>query len=78
MKKFIGKIVSELLFWIGDKIGKPMYYFDWAWIYPVYNKIMLASADVQDWSGCAGPWAPVKQKKRKRNLKKVLNETESQ
>ena len=60
MKKIMGYILSWTLYWLGDFISKPMHYFDWACLYPVYNRLMIWSADAQDWSGCNGPWAEVK------------------
>jgi hypothetical protein len=33
-----------------------MYYWDWAWIYPVYNWLMDASYRTQTWAGTDGPW----------------------
>jgi len=59
MRKLIGYIVSWALYWLGDLVSKPMHYFDWAWLYPVYNHLMIWSADVQDWSGANGPWGEV-------------------
>ena len=56
MKKVIAYIVSWALYGLGDMVSRLMQWFDWAWIYPVYNKLMLASSDVQDWAGNAGPW----------------------
>ena len=51
MKKIMGYILSWTLYWLGDFISKPMHYFDWACLYPVYNRLMIWSADAQDWSG---------------------------
>jgi len=59
MKKIMGYILSWTLYWLGDFISKPMHYFDWACLYPVYNRLMIWSADAQDWSGCNGPWGEV-------------------
>ena len=56
MKKIAGRIVSELLWYLGDWIHYPMRWFDWPWIYPVYNRLMTWSSDVQDWAGVDGPW----------------------
>lgn len=56
MKKIIGWPLTWLLFWLGDLVSKPMHYFDWWWLYPVYNNLMGWSVDVQDWAGLSGPW----------------------
>lgn len=38
-------------------MSRPMSRFDcMAWTYPIYNSLMIASGDIQDWSGCNGPW----------------------
>ena len=56
MKKFTAYILSWLLFSSGDIISRPMHWFDWYWIYPVYNKLMLTSSDIQNWAGNKTPW----------------------
>ena len=35
-----------VLFWIGDKISIPMCKWDWAFLYPIYNKLMIWSSDL--------------------------------
>lgn len=56
MKKSIAYIVSLTLYGIGEGLSKPMQWFDWAWLYPVYSKIMITSFKIQDWAGNEGPW----------------------
>jgi hypothetical protein len=56
IKKFLARCVSEILYYIGHWISFPMSWFDWHWIYPIYNKIMLWSSAVQDWAGNDKPW----------------------
>jgi hypothetical protein len=56
MKPWIGQVVSEVLYCLGDWVSRPMCYWDWAWIYPVYNWLMDTSHQVQAWGGGAGPW----------------------
>ena len=56
MKKVIAYIVSWALFWLGDIVSKPMQWFEWEWVYPVYSKIMFASLAVQEWANNDGPW----------------------
>ena len=56
MKKLLGRVVSEVLWYLGDWVSLPMIYWDWAWIYPVYNWLMDSSHRVQVWSGNDGPW----------------------
>jgi hypothetical protein len=56
MKQLIGRVASEVLWCLGDWVSRPMYYWDWAWIYPTYNWLMGASYSTQVWSGTTGPW----------------------
>jgi hypothetical protein len=56
MKKIIARISSEILYYLGDWISYPMHYFDWAWLYPIYNKLMMYSIDIQDWAKNDKPW----------------------
>jgi hypothetical protein len=58
MKRITGFILSWLLWVIGDLIGRPMVSFDWAWLYPAYNWLMLTSSDLHAWGGI-GPWREV-------------------
>ena len=57
MKKIIGYILSWILYWLGDLVSKPMNWFEWAWwLYPVYNRLMRWSYNIQKWVGNDGPW----------------------
>lgn len=56
MKKIFARIISELLYYLGDWISYPMHYLDWSWLYPIYNKLMSWSCEVQDWAGNDKPW----------------------
>jgi hypothetical protein len=56
MKQWIGGIVSQVLYSLGDWVSRPMYYWDWAWIYPGYNWLMDTSYRTQIWAGTDGPW----------------------
>jgi hypothetical protein len=56
VKKIIGRILSEILFYLGHCISFPMSWFDWVWLYPTYNRLMCWSCDIQDWSGNNKPW----------------------
>lgn len=57
MKKAIGWLAAWALFWMGHAVSRPMERFDWP-LYPIYNRLMLASVDVQDWAAVSGPWEP--------------------
>jgi hypothetical protein len=56
MKQWVGRAVSEVLYCLGDWVSCPMYYWDWAGIYPVYNWLMDLSYRTQVWAGTDGPW----------------------
>ena len=56
MKNIVGYIISWSLYWLGDLISRPMQWFDWDWLYPVYNQLMLTSSNIQNWAGNKGPW----------------------
>jgi hypothetical protein len=56
MRKLIGYILSWTFYWLGDLVSKPMHYLNWWWLYPVYNRLMIWSYDVQEWAGNLGPW----------------------
>lgn len=60
MKKVVGYILSWILYWLGDLIGRLMLWFDWWWMYPTYNRIMLWSGKVQDWAENIKPWSKIK------------------
>lgn len=56
LKKLIGYIITWVLYIVGDIISKPMQWFDWAWLYPTYNRLMLLSYRTQKWAGNETPW----------------------
>lgn len=56
MKVPLGWLVSWALYWLGDGISIVMDNRYLHWLYPAYNRVMLASNYVQDWAGCDGPW----------------------
>ena len=61
MKQLIGRVVSEVLYYLGDWIHYPMIWFDWAWIYPAYSYLMDRSHRIQTWGGGNGPWQHTKE-----------------
>jgi hypothetical protein len=56
MKQLSGRVLSEVLYCLGDWVSRPMYYWDWAGIYPVYNWLMDSSYRTQIWAGNDAPW----------------------
>ena len=57
MKKIFARILSEVLYILGDWVSYPMHYLDCAWLYPTYNKLMRWSVYTQDWAGNDKPWS---------------------
>ena len=57
MKKIVAWPVTWLFFWIGDLISWVMNRFDWAWLNPAYQRLMVWSLDVQEWAGLTSPWS---------------------
>lgn len=39
-------LLSLTLYWIGDTISHVMTKFDWVWLYPIYNRLMIWSSDL--------------------------------
>ena len=59
MSRFIAWPIALALFWMGDAVSRLLHYDATAFMYPVYNRLMCASLDVQDWAGGDGrfwPW----------------------
>jgi len=56
MKQLAGQFASQVLYCLGDWVSRPMYYWDWAWIYPGYNWLMDLSYRTQVWAGTDSPW----------------------
>jgi len=59
MKKLFGYVTAWLCFILGDMVSNCMNTGFTGWLYPVYNKLMVASVHIQDWSKCDGPWKRV-------------------
>ena len=59
MRKILGYTLTWILYGLGDLVSKPMNWFDWGWLYPTYNWLMLRSYDVQQWAGNNIPWEKV-------------------
>lgn len=58
MKVPLGWLVSWALYWLGDGVSRVMNnpIGQHLHLYPIYNRVMLASSYVQNWAGCDGPW----------------------
>jgi hypothetical protein len=49
-------VISWILYLLGDLISRPMNRFDWAWLYPAYNRLMVWSMIVQQYADNKTPW----------------------
>lgn len=56
VKKVLGWWTSWALFYVGDTVHVVMDYFEWFWLYPVYNTSMNWSVRIQEWADVKGPW----------------------
>lgn len=60
MRKLVGWLLAWLFYWLGDLAWRVMESDDddsWRWkLYPVYQKCMGWSYDIQKWGGDLGPW----------------------
>lgn len=56
MKLLAVYLVAWPCYWLGDLISKPMLLWDWAFLYPTYNRLMCWSSDIDDWAGGEHIW----------------------
>ena len=54
MKKLIARVISPVVFWIGHFVSRCLP----DRLYPVYNWLMGASLDLEDWAGIEVMWSP--------------------
>ena len=41
-------MLAYIAYYLGHWISFPMHWFDWGWLYPAYNRLMIWSADLDD------------------------------
>ena len=58
MRKIVAWPLCWSLYWLGHWVSKPMNWCDFlARLYPVYNRLMIWSGNIQDWGQVkSGPW----------------------
>lgn len=56
LTRWIGFFVSWCLYIAGDVVSRCIHDGITGWMYPAYNKLMVASVAIQDWSDAKGPW----------------------
>lgn len=57
MKKLTAYIVSPILYGLGHSTSVIMMHVGLlSFLYPIYNKLMLASCDIEDWAGVEVMW----------------------
>lgn len=59
MKKIIAYIISPILYYPAHLISIPMEKFDWEWIYPIYNYLMIKSGDIENWADIQFLWKSI-------------------
>lgn len=58
MRKVLALPLAYALFWVGHLVSRVFLRYDaTAFMYPIYNRLMVASCDVQDWADLPGPWS---------------------
>lgn len=58
MRKAIAWPIVWACYWLGHAVSHLLRWDAMAWTYPLYNRLMCASSDVQDWGRLKGPWRP--------------------
>jgi hypothetical protein len=59
-RAIVAYVPCYVCFWVGHLVSRPMSWFDAAgWLYPVYNRLMGWSCDLNRWGGL-DVWQPVK------------------
>jgi hypothetical protein len=48
-------MLSRILFYLGDRVSVPMTARDWAWLYPLYSRLMRWSSDLDRENRVWGP-----------------------
>lgn len=57
MKVLAAYIVSAVLYGLGHAISLALVRAGWlAFLYPIYNRLMLASFDIEEWAGVEFMW----------------------
>lgn len=56
MKKILARIISEIFYYFGHWVSFPMHWFDSAWLFSIYSKLMCWSCDIQNWASNESPW----------------------
>jgi len=41
-------MLAYITYYLGHWISFPMHWFDWGWLYPTYNQLMIWSAELDD------------------------------
>lgn len=61
MKVLAAYVASFVCFWLGHAVSQFMRWDCMSFVYPLYNRLMLASVDAEDWAGIEFMWCePVK------------------
>jgi len=60
MKVAFAMFASAMLYGAGHAVSRVFMLWDWSatFLYPIYNRLMTASVDVEDWAGISFMWGP--------------------
>ena len=56
MRKMLGFTGSHVLYFLADRVDAIMRRTGLRWLFPVYSKLLVRSADVENWGGGGGAW----------------------
>ncbi|MBA4142439.1 MAG: hypothetical protein H0X43_05385 [Nitrosospira sp.] len=59
MRKMIGCTGSYLLYFLAGCVDTVMRKTRSRQLFPLYSKLLIRSADLEDWGGGGGAWGPV-------------------
>ncbi|SCX90240.1 hypothetical protein SAMN05216420_101278 [Nitrosospira sp. Nl5] len=64
MRKIIGFAGSHVLYFLADRVDEVMNKTGSKRLFPVYRKLLVRSAEVENWGGGGGAWGPLWAKQR--------------
>jgi hypothetical protein len=56
MRRMLGFTGSHVLYFLADRVDAVMQKTGSRWLFPLYSKLLVRSADVESWGGGGGAW----------------------
>ncbi|MDN5752399.1 MAG: hypothetical protein L0H15_03830 [Nitrosospira sp.] len=56
MRKIVGFVGSHILYFLADRVDEVMNKTRSRRLFPLYRKLLVRSADVENWGGGGGAW----------------------